>query len=76
MAQLTDQTIIITGSARGIGAELARGMAARGANVVVSDIRGTDGTVSSIVDAGGTAVGVEADVTSNDDLAALVDGAR
>lgn len=72
MAQLTDQTIIITGSARGIGAELARGMAARGANVVVSDIRGTDGTVSSIVDAGGTAVGVEADVTSNDDLAALV----
>ncbi len=76
MSQLAGKTIIITGAARGIGAELARGVATAGANVVATDILDTDETVASITDAGGAAIGVGADVTDNDALAALVAAAK
>lgn len=72
MTTLAGKTIIITGAARGIGAELAVGVAAAGANIVVTDILDTDETVAAVTDAGGAALGVTADITDNDDLAALV----
>ncbi|MEM7271460.1 MAG: glucose 1-dehydrogenase [Actinomycetota bacterium] len=70
--QLEGRTTIVTGSARGIGAELAAGLAARGAQIVVSDLQDTSGTVERITSAGGAAIGVEADITDNDQLAGLV----
>lgn len=72
MTDLTGKTAIVTGSARGIGAELAAGLAARGANVVVSDIQDPGATVDKITGAGGAAIGVTADITNNDSLAELV----
>ena len=38
MAALTGRTAIVTGAARGIGAETAKALAAAGAAVVVTDV--------------------------------------
>jgi len=70
--QLEGRTTIITGAARGIGAELATGMAARGANVVVADVQDTAATVDKINDAGGKAIGAHVDITDNQQLSDLV----
>ncbi|MBI3974194.1 MAG: SDR family oxidoreductase [Chloroflexi bacterium] len=65
---------VITGSAQGIGAELARRCATRGYAVVVSDIDDALGetVAASIRDAGGRAIYQHADVAQEADLAALV----
>jgi len=72
MIELTGKTAIITGSARGIGAQLALAFAASGANVVVTDVLDTGPTVDAITASGGNAIGVSADITDNDSLAELV----
>ena len=65
MNQLENQIAVVTGAGRGIGAAVARRLAAEGAAVVVSDI---DGGAASRVEAevqqtGGTARAVSMDVT-------------
>ena len=74
---LKDLTMVITGSARGIGAATASMAAARGANVVVSDVNDEAGeaTVASIVKGGGNALYVHCDVSSESEVAALMDTA-
>lgn len=71
--QLQGQVAIVTGSTKGIGAEIARRFASAGAAVVVTGR--TDGAgkavVESITDAGGRAVFVQADVRSPADISAL-----
>ncbi|MEM8922111.1 MAG: SDR family oxidoreductase [Actinomycetota bacterium] len=72
MSEIGEQIAIVTGSARGIGAELAQGLAAAGARVVVTDVQDPTPTVKRIVDAGGRATGVVADITDNESLAGLL----
>lgn len=48
MGRLTGKTAVISGAARGIGAVMAKHMASEGANVVVTDVLDTDGTVADI----------------------------
>lgn len=74
MALFTDKTVLVTGSAAGIGRATALGFAAQGANVVVSDIDqpGGEETVAMIHKADGTAMFQRADVSNVDDVAALV----
>lgn len=71
---LDGMTFVITGAARGIGAETARLAARRGANVVVSDVLDEAGhaTAADIRDAGGQAVFVSADVSDPDAVDALM----
>ena len=76
MGRLQGKTVAITGAGRGIGAVMARHMASQGANVVVSDVLDTADTVASIKDAGGAAMGMHVDVTSDDSLAAMVAAAE
>ena len=72
MGRLDGKTAAITGAAQGIGAIMAKRLAEEGANVVVSDVVDTAKTVTSITDAGGKAIGIHVDVTSDDDATALV----
>jgi gluconate 5-dehydrogenase len=71
---LTGRTALITGSSRGIGLELARGLAAAGARVVLNgrDAERVRAAVGGLVAEGIEAVGVPFDVTDPDAVAAGV----
>lgn len=72
MGRLDGKTAAVTGGARGIGAEYAKKLASEGANVVVTDILDPAEVVAEINASGGNAVGMVVDVTSDDDLNAMV----
>jgi 3-oxoacyl-[acyl-carrier protein] reductase len=72
--KLTDQVAIVTGASKGIGAEIAKQLAAEGANVVVnyaSSKEGADRVVDEIAKRGGKAIAVQADVAKKDDIERL-----
>ncbi len=68
------QRILITGAARGIGAETARRLAARGHRLALLGLEG-DLLREVAASCGGDALAVEVDVTDGDALRAAVDGA-
>jgi NAD(P)-dependent dehydrogenase (short-subunit alcohol dehydrogenase family) len=74
LLDLSGRTAIVTGAARGIGIAIARRMADAGASIVVCDLTAdaVAGGAKQIVDAGGHAIGVAADVTKQDDITRLV----
>lgn len=72
MGRLDNKTAVITGAAQGIGAMMAKAMADEGANVLVTDVADTSDAVKAITDSGGKAQGMKVDITSNDDLNAMV----
>jgi 3-oxoacyl-[acyl-carrier protein] reductase len=66
MFDLTDKIALVTGASRGIGAEIARQLAAAGATVIVNYHRSEDAAnqvVADIEAAGGRAVAMQADVS-------------
>ena len=71
--RLAGKVAIITGGARGQGAAEAELFARHGASVVVTDVLDTAATVDAIKGAGGTAMGLSVDVTSDESLAAMVE---
>jgi NAD(P)-dependent dehydrogenase (short-subunit alcohol dehydrogenase family) len=77
--ELAGRVVVVTGAASGIGAALACRFAAEGAaGVVVSDLQlgGAEKVAAAIVAAGGSAIAVQADASSKDDLLALVIAAK
>jgi 3-oxoacyl-[acyl-carrier protein] reductase len=74
MAQLTGKVAIVTGASKGIGAGIAKGLAAAGAAVVVNyagSREGADAVVREIVAKDGKAIAVQADVAKADDVERL-----
>ena len=73
MGEFDGQVAVVTGGARGIGAEIARRLARGGARVVCADVLDTTDIVAEINDAGGAAEGRELNVT---DAQAAAEGVK
>jgi 3-oxoacyl-[acyl-carrier protein] reductase len=74
MRRLSGKVAIVTGASKGIGAGLATALAAAGARVAVnysSDRQGAERVVRAIVDSGGEAIAVGADVSKAGDVTRL-----
>ncbi|QKT08804.1 3-oxoacyl-ACP reductase FabG [Gordonia sp. X0973] len=75
-ALLSGKTAVITGAAQGIGLAIAKRFIASGANVVLGDMN-ADAVATAAADLGAdVASGVAANVTSADDVAALLKAAQ
>jgi 3-oxoacyl-[acyl-carrier protein] reductase len=71
MSKLTGKVAVVTGASKGIGAGIAKGLAAEGAAVVVnyaSSKEGADRVVAEITRNGGKAIAVQGDVAKAADV--------
>ncbi|HXD93057.1 MAG TPA: glucose 1-dehydrogenase [Bacteroidia bacterium] len=74
MSKLKNKVAIVTGASKGIGASIAKHFAAEGAKVVVnyaSSKEAADKVVKAIIDNGGIAIAVQADVSKEGDVIRL-----
>jgi 3-oxoacyl-[acyl-carrier protein] reductase len=72
--KLVEKVAVVTGASKGIGADIAKHLAAEGASVVVnyaSSKEGADRVVDEITKRGGRAIAVQADVAKKKDIERL-----
>ena len=76
MSKLDGKVAVVTGASKGMGAAIAKALAAEGASVVVnyaSSKPGADAVVEAINANGGKAIAVKADVSKTEEAKALID---
>jgi len=74
MGKLANKVAVVTGASKGIGADIAKSLAAEGASVVVNyatSREGADKVVAAITAKGGKAIAVQGDVSKQADITRL-----
>jgi len=75
MSKLTGKVAVVTGASKGIGAGIAKALAAQGASVVVNYVSskaGADAVVAAIGSAGGKAIAVRGDVSKPSEAEGII----
>ncbi|MBI2832695.1 MAG: 3-oxoacyl-ACP reductase FabG [Chloroflexi bacterium] len=75
IGNLSGKVAVVTGSARGLGKEMALTLAGNGADIVVNDIIDMKATAAEVKKLGRKAITVKADVTRKSDVEKLFDTA-
>src|ERR1700726_4689106 len=78
MSKLTEKVALVMGGSRGIGAAIAKRLAADGANVAITYTKGTDAAASVVKEierAGRKAIAIQADATDAKAVEAAVEKA-
>ena len=75
MGKFTGQTVLVTGSGRGIGRAIAVKFGQEGANVVVNDLRDDDNakeTINQVLATGAKAIFLQADISRVENVQTLL----
>ncbi|MDR4935065.1 3-hydroxybutyrate dehydrogenase [Rossellomorea marisflavi] len=75
---VNDKVVVITGSASGIGYEIGKTFAENGSKVVLTDLNeeGVKASAQELKDLGYEALGLKADVTSEEDIKNMIEAAH
>jgi 3-oxoacyl-[acyl-carrier protein] reductase len=76
MANLSNKSALVTGASRGIGAAIAKRLAAEGASVAITYVRGANAAaevVKAIENAGGKAIAIQADAADAEAVRAAIE---